>query len=779
MPKLFGTSGIRGHGENYFTDPFCVQIARAFDQFLLKTCSSGAIAIGNDPRGSSPRIKTALTAGFNFTHREVFDQGTTCTPAMCYVLKNEPYQAAIMVTGSHIAADLNGVKFFFNQEEIQKKHEAGIEQEFARLSGLAQMSTVSDTHPVNLANDQYLDLLVNQNRSQSPLKIVVDCGNGSQSDLMPEVLRRLGHQVIEKNCSIQGEFIARDTEVDGFLLSLQQDVIKKQADLGIAYDADGDRVAFVDHTGRFIPGDYIGTILAKNSSSQSIVTTIGTSQIIDTIGKTIYRTRVGSPFVIDEMKHKDSLFGFEPNGGCIHGEVMYTRDGGTTTIKLINYLVKNKTTLAQEYAALPKFYMYKNKIGCPVELNQTILASAKKNYSGKYEELDGLKIWVTDTDWLLFRPSGNAPEFRVFAESLSPKKAQELGQAALELVKSHTRKRHTFFSDSLGILKSIHALPDQCQQVLNDISSLEIPKSCQLVNNIVVSGMGGSALGGRILLSLENQALKIPLVVSTEYHLPNFVNEKSLVIISSYSGDTEETLYSLTEARARNAQIFVITSGGKLAQISRQLKLPAYIFTPAHNPSSQPRMGLGYNILALLALLSRCQLIHPQNLSALPDFLRSRQSAINYELLAKNLVGRIPVIIASEHLKGAAHSLRNQIHENAKTFAVFFDLPEANHHLMEGLAFPSTNPQSLSFVFIESRFYHPEVSIRFALTRSVVAKQNIPTHTLSLSGDTPFFETMDLIQTGAFLSYYLAVVNAIDPGPIPWVDWFKDEIAKQ
>jgi len=334
--------------------------------------------------------------------------------------------------------------------------------------------------------------------------------------------------------------------------------------------------------------------------------------------------------------------------------------------------------------------------------------------------------------------------------------------------------------DSLHVLNSIHQLPDQCRQVIGELSSQPIPSHCSLVDNIVVSGMGGSALGGRIIAGLERQVLKVPIVVSTEYHLPHFVGPKTLVVISSYSGNTEETLSSLVEARARNAQVFIIASGGKLADTARQQDLPHYIFEPRYNPSGQPRMGLGYAVISLAMLLSRCQLIHPiPDLTKLPDFLKSRQDQQEqYKEIAQKLSGKIPVIFAAEHLKGAAHAFRNQINENAKTFAALFDLPEANHHLSEGLTFPKTNPENLTCLFIHSQYYHKEVSKRFVLTEKLAVRQHLPVVRLQPAGPSKFFELMDLLQAGSYISFYLSQTLGIDPGPIPWVDWYKDEIRK-
>jgi glucose/mannose-6-phosphate isomerase len=334
------------------------------------------------------------------------------------------------------------------------------------------------------------------------------------------------------------------------------------------------------------------------------------------------------------------------------------------------------------------------------------------------------------------------------------------------------------YLDSTNLYDSVLAFPKQCSQVIWEMAQEQVPTQCHLATNIVVSGMGGSALGGRVIASLERQVLRVPVVVSTEYHLPNFVNEHSLVVISSYSGNTEETISSLAESWARGAQVFIITTGGKLAKLAHDQHLPNYVFDPKHNPSAQPRMGLGYAVLSLVSLLARCQLIHPvSELGKLPDYLTAKQAnAPKYQKLAADLAGKVPVLVTSEHLKGAVHCFKNQLNENSKNFSVLFDIPELNHHLMEGLSFPKTNPSNLHFVFFNSKHFHPEAAKRYPITQTVLKKQGISFSEVDLDGPSRLFEAMELIQMGGFVSFYLSQENHIDPGPIPWVDFFKDSL---
>jgi len=157
--------------------------------------------------------------------------------------------------------------------------------------------------------------------------------------------------------------------------------------------------------------------------------------------------------------------------------------------------------------------------------------------------------------------------------------------------------------DASNLLGSIEALPDQLKQAWEEVFQTSMPEDLLNVKNVVVSGMGGSALGGRIIDSLILDRANTPIEISTEYRLPNYVGPDSLVIISSYSGNTEETLSSAHDAIKKNAKIFVVTTGGKIAQLAKEEGLPSYIFNPIHNPSNQPRMGIGYSIGAVLALL--------------------------------------------------------------------------------------------------------------------------------------------------------------------------------
>lgn len=787
MPqKLFGTNGIRGPADTLFTRQFCLKIGYVFGTWLNGRGKQGYVAVGMDPRESSPRIKDHLCQGLALAGWEILDQGVVPTPALTYFVKQSPHVGGgVMVTGSHITAHLNGVKLFINGEEVTKEDEPQIESLFSQTH-LPETSATAVVRAEDEARQMYIDMLVGLADLPYPKwKIVVDVASGTQTQIMRELFKRLGLTMdCLGECDIQSpHFTPRDTETESAFVDLIRQVVKTQADFGVGFDVDGDRVIFIDDQGRYLPGDYSCSLIARESTSAVIVTPINTSSVVESLGKTVHRTQVGATYVIAKMKATGALFGFEANGGGISAEIFYGRDGASTLVKMLNLLKKKSAQLSVLYDQLPHFYLFRDKVDCPMDRYDQIYHLAQQRYSGRtIDQLDGVKVHLNQDEWVLFRGSGNAPEFRIFVQSLDQKRVESLGHTELNWVRTQLMGQTDHAApdeakDTLHIWDSVMTFADQCQQVITEMSQQTIPAACSLADNIVVTGMGGSALGGRIIASLEREALRIPIVVSTEYHLPAFVNQKTLVVISSYSGDTEETLACFNEAVARQAQIFVITSGGRLAKLADKHHLPSYIFTPQLNPSNQPRMGLGYNIMTVLTLLARCQLVTGfSDLNRLPQFLKSRLDLANtWQKLAAVIRDKIPVLVASDHLKGAAHAVKNLINENGKTFALTFDLPEANHHLLEGLGHPPA-VRHLAFLWLDSAKYHPEVHKRYAITARVVSKMGLTHLPFPVAGESTLAEVLDVVQSGAMLSYYLSQEYRVDPGPIPWVDFFKDEI---
>ena len=340
--------------------------------------------------------------------------------------------------------------------------------------------------------------------------------------------------------------------------------------------------------------------------------------------------------------------------------------------------------------------------------------------------------------------------------------------------------------DASNVLGSIESLAKQIEHAWSSRKEIQPSPKPITPNAIIFCGMGGSALGSRIIQSLYSQEIECPIEIVSDYRLPNYVDSNSLVILSSYSGTTEETLSIAEDADARTTSVAVITAGGRLAELAKEKNWPLFLIDPVHNPSNQPRMAIGYSVFGQLALLSALGILEitDQHVESLIQMLNANAKQLSPEnshentakLLAFQALDRQLLLISAEHLRGAVHVMNNQLNENSKNFTIEHAIPELNHHLMEGLRFPALLKDVTFALLFHSSLYHPRVSTRFPLTADVLHQQQIPTETVQAVATTPLEQVWEIIQLGAYLNLYLAILNGIDPAPIPWVDYFKSHL---
>lgn len=436
MTKLFGTSGVRGPADILFTQEFSFRLGAAFATFLSNHQQFGPVCIGIDSRDSSPRIQSALLQGLTLQGREVVNLGVVPVPATHYAHLSGPFAGAIMVTGSHIDIKSNGVKFFALKEEITKAHESEIESIFDNVS-FQPLDTKYQILNTDLGFTNYLEnLLAHLELPVKMKKIVLDTGNGGQTEVIKTLFREANIPFVAINDHLQDTLLSRDTESDGSFQELSEKVVAEKADLGVGFDSDGDRLVLVNHTGYVLPGDYLGSLISKYFSGESIVCPINVSNVVHYLSKEVFRTKVGSPFVIEKMKDTGSVIGFESNGGVIHGDSMYSRDGGMTLVRALNILTWTDKTLKELIDQFPHFYQLKTKFDCPFDQYQKLYELSKLfMVSKEIDTTDGVKLILDDSSWVLFRGSGNAPEFRIFVESDTVTKATDLLNHALEFCK--------------------------------------------------------------------------------------------------------------------------------------------------------------------------------------------------------------------------------------------------------------------------------------------------------------------------------------------------------
>lgn len=334
--------------------------------------------------------------------------------------------------------------------------------------------------------------------------------------------------------------------------------------------------------------------------------------------------------------------------------------------------------------------------------------------------------------------------------------------------------------DPQDTVKTTGLLTQQIRAAWEQVNALPINPLEAKITNVVFCGMGASIYGALVLRSLLGEKVPFPIEVISDYHIPTYVNEQTLVVLTSYSGTTEEVLSCAEEAKAKNAQMLVLTKGGPLAEFARSNNLPAYIFDGALNLSSTPRLGAGYTIIGLLGLFMKLGIVElsKEDLTNAFSYLENKHEEIKQKALQDSavFVNKIPVIFAGEHLSGNAQILRNQFNETSKAFSAFYLIPDLNHHLMEGLQFPTESP--LEFIIINSSNYSEKIKKRVALTIDVVKKNNREVFEYTASGKTIYEDFLEVLAYGSYLTLYLGLRYEQNPAINPWVDYFKDQLKK-
>jgi len=330
--------------------------------------------------------------------------------------------------------------------------------------------------------------------------------------------------------------------------------------------------------------------------------------------------------------------------------------------------------------------------------------------------------------------------------------------------------------DTVGINEK---LLEQCEAAWQQVNALTVPK-LENIQTVVFCGMGASIYGALVLKSLLGTEIQFPTEVISDYFLPDYVGKNTLVVLTSYSGTTEEVLSCAQEAKAKEAQMVILTKGGPLAEFAKDNNIPAYIFDGKLNYGNVPRLGTGYSILGLIGLLNKTNVINIEDQEISQALIRMKEkfSDIKQQALADHeiFVNKIPIIFSAEHLSGNAQIARNQFNETSKAFSSFFLIPDLNHHLMEGLQFPTGAP--LHFLIFDSPNYSEKIKKRVELTIEVVRKNNYPVHEFVTDGQSVYDDFLEVLIYGNFLTLYLGLAYKQNPAINPWVDWFKGQLAE-
>jgi glucose/mannose-6-phosphate isomerase len=304
------------------------------------------------------------------------------------------------------------------------------------------------------------------------------------------------------------------------------------------------------------------------------------------------------------------------------------------------------------------------------------------------------------------------------------------------------------------------------------------------LKQIVFCGLGGSAIAGDLLRSLLADQLRIPFIVNRHYSLPKSVGPDSLVIVSSYSGNTEETNAAHREALRRKARILCITSGGTTALLAKRRRTPCIII-PGGSP---PRAALAYSFFPLLIVLGKLGLIRRPGreiaetlalCEAKAAIYRVPDAATNPALrLAESLAGRITVIYSSTGPFEAVNTRwRGQIAENAKALSFGHVLPEMNHNELVGWEVLRDQMREMAVLFLRDREDHPRVAVRIDVTRGLLGQVTPHVHEVWSEGTSRLARLFSLVHLGDWVSYYLALLHGVDPTPVAAIDHLKRELA--
>lgn len=341
--------------------------------------------------------------------------------------------------------------------------------------------------------------------------------------------------------------------------------------------------------------------------------------------------------------------------------------------------------------------------------------------------------------------------------------------------------------DHDGMINDITSLPQQLSNGWKSgLATAQTFQRQDAIQNVVIAGMGGSAIAGDLVAATIQQEALVPVQVVREYSTPAWVNPKhTLLIASSHSGNTEETLSIVYEAHSKGIPIICITRGGKLQKFCDTNGIPCLIF----KHDGQPRSAVGISFASMLAILFTQGLISDPSeaIQNAVEAMISQQKIIGVDSpihqnpakrLAGQMVGRNLTLFGSGILVPIARRWKGQINELAKTWCLYDTIPEACHNTISGSQFPE-DPICTNFAFfLKSASDHPRNKKRIDLLQNILMVQGFVTDSLTIRGKTDMEILWNALSFGDFTAYYLAIANGVDPSPVPVIEGFKKDLGE-
>jgi phosphoglucosamine mutase len=389
------------------------------------------VVIGCDTRTSSDAVKHAFISGVLAAGSRCCDVGVLPTPTLALAARE--FQAGAMITASHNPPEYNGIKLLNpDGSAFDANQQEQIEDMISDGSLSATLWSEIDSSSIhNGAVEGHIEHILEDFPGESKLKVVVDCGCGAASVVTPDLLKRLGCEVVALNCFPTGFFPRAIEPTEANLGDLIQATKELGADLGIAHDGDADRMMAVDERGRFIPGDKLLVLFAQQTGAKEVVTTIDASMVIDEMGFSVIRTPVGDTYVSEELK-KGGDFGGEPSGSWIFPDSSLCPDGIYAAARLV--AIAGQQKLWQLADNIPQYPLLRGSID-----GEGLAASDLERRLSTMEPLsvssvDGTKLNFED-GWLLIRASGTEPKIRITAEARSEARVHQLYNGGVRVIK--------------------------------------------------------------------------------------------------------------------------------------------------------------------------------------------------------------------------------------------------------------------------------------------------------------------------------------------------------
>jgi glucose/mannose-6-phosphate isomerase len=316
--------------------------------------------------------------------------------------------------------------------------------------------------------------------------------------------------------------------------------------------------------------------------------------------------------------------------------------------------------------------------------------------------------------------------------------------------------------------------------------SYALPEDYQAIRQIIITGMGGSAIGGTLAQALVAGECRVPITVVRDYRLPAYVGPDTLVIGSSHSGNTEETLSACREALERGARLLAITRGGQLGALAEQQHQPVWRFEHA----GQPRSAVGFSFMLTLAALHAAGLVADPSgqVEGAVAAMRQQQPQLRAESpvvhnpakrMAGQLMERVGAIYGAGYMAPIARRWKGQLNEVAKSFALFDELPEMDHNSVVGTVYPEAVVSKFMVLFLRSAHAHPRNRLRVDVTREIYMTAGFNTDIIDAHGPSPLADMLTVLHYGDYAAYYLAMCYDLDPSPIPQIDYLKEQLGKR